>query len=166
MASNLDRFHSFIIEIRKRNSKRTRFAELMAVIFALLLWKTTWLALRPGLVILLIGQVALVFVLIYRNLRLSQDLKRGSDTPRGDVLAWFDQEQAFTMRSTLLENGIRMLGLIVLAYGFWKMTGNLWIALAIGVVYPASSYYGMMRRTSISASQYLRKRKDEITWDL
>lgn len=167
MSSNLDRFRALIIEMRKRNSKRMRFAELMAAIFAALLWKTAWLALRPGLAILLVGQVALVFVLIYRSVRLSRDLKRpSSDVTKGDVLAWFDDEQAFSTRSRLLENGTRMIGLIVLAYGFWKMTGNVWIAVAIGVVYPASSYFGLMRRTSLSASQYLRKRKDEITWDL
>jgi hypothetical protein len=143
-----------------------RFAEVMAVIFALLLWRTTWLALRPGLVILLAGQIAVIFVLVYRNVRLARDAKRADDAGKAAVLAWFDKEEASGRWSAWLENGARIIGLALLAYGFWQMTGNLLITLAIGVVYPVSSYFGMMRKTSMSTAQYLRKRKDEITWRL
>lgn len=166
MSGTEDPFRSLIVQTRKRNAKRMRFAEVMAIIFALLLWKTTWLALRPGLVILLGGQIAVIFVLLYRNVRLAKDAQRADNAGKAAVLAWFDREEAFGKWPAWIENGARVIGLAVLAYGFWQMTGNLLITLAIGVVYPVSSYFGMMRKTNASTAQYLRKRKDEITWRL
>lgn len=164
MASMDDSLHSLISETRRRNSKRMRFAEVMAVIFALLLWRTTWIALRPGLAILLAGQIAVIVVLVYRNARLGKDLGRQGDFGKGEASAWFEGEEAFAKWSGVLENGVRIIGLAVLAYGFWRMTNNLLITLAIGVVYPVSSYFGMMRTTAATTAKKLQKRKEEITY--
>jgi hypothetical protein len=166
-AHALNTFHSVIAEAQRRNAKRAHFAELIAVLLAILLWETKWLALRPGLVILLIGQLGVALVLILRNLRLSKDLERwSSSVEKDDLLAWFEAEGAFARRSTWFESGARLLGLIVVAYGFWAVTGNLWVALAIGVVYPVSLYFGMMRSSNAVTLQRLEKQRDEITWKL
>ncbi|MBV8068895.1 MAG: hypothetical protein JO270_03255 [Acidobacteriaceae bacterium] len=164
----IETLFSFIAELRARNAKRMRFAELMAVLIAVLWWQTTWLALRPGLAVLLIGQLAIVVLVLLRNHELHRTLKlwRDSAASKSEVLAWFEREDAFSQMSTRLENGCRIAGLLLVAYGFWRMTGNVAIAVAIGVLYPLVLYFGMMRKTSAAGRRRLQKTKDEITLNL
>ncbi len=164
-AQAIETLLSLITELRSRNSRKMRFAEFMAVLLAILLWQTRWLQLRPGLIILLLGQLGLVLLLLNRNLRLSREAERAKShgLDKVTLLAWFEDEDAFAKRSSRFENVVRIAGLVVLAYGFWAITRNVWIAAAIGVVYPASLYFGMMRQGSASVSRYLEKRKGELT---
>jgi hypothetical protein len=54
----------------------------------------------------------------------------------------------------------------VLAYGFWARTGQLWIALLLGVVYPAVAYVGMARRVQQSQLKRLDSDRHETELDL
>jgi hypothetical protein len=60
------------------------------------------------------------------------------------------------------ENGVRTIGLVVLAYEFWVPTRNLWVALALGVVYPVTAYFGMVRGNIARTIQQLRTQKSEL----
>ena len=57
-----------------------------------------------------------------------------------------DSEQAFWTRLRLVDNFQRTLGFAVLGYGFWSATHNLWLALALGVLYPVVSALGVFNR--------------------
>jgi len=164
MQAALDRFLSFMAIARTRNAKQMRFAGFMAALIAVLLWQTRWLALQPGLGILFIGQLGALFVLLYRNATLSRDFARWKTAapPAAGLLVWFDREKAFATRLALFENGSRAIGMIVLAYGFWKTTGNVPVALVIGIVYPLSVYFGMVRKKNQSTIKDLRAWKNEI----
>ncbi|HEY3938476.1 MAG TPA: hypothetical protein VGL97_13660 [Bryobacteraceae bacterium] len=140
---------------RQRNAKRMRFAFLIALLIAVLLWWTQWLSLRPGLVILLIGQLGSGLILRYRNHKLAA---AGRVAP----LIWFDDEEAFVKRLSLFENGLRAIGFLVLAFGLWTSTRSLWLAVALGIVYPATAYFGMARRSDARLIEELRRQKKEM----
>jgi hypothetical protein len=52
-----DRFSSFVAMERSRHGKRLYTAIFVALLIACLLYETQWLMLRPGLLVLLIGQL-------------------------------------------------------------------------------------------------------------
>jgi hypothetical protein len=158
MQSVVERFSSFVAVARGRHGKHMRFALLVAVLIALLLWQTQWFTLRPALFLLLIGQIGTAAILFNRKTALS----RGLDLDESGMLAWFDAEEAFVKYLAALENGVRTVGLMVLAYGFWVPTRNLWVALALGVVYPVTAYLGMVRGNIARTIQQLRTQKSEI----
>jgi hypothetical protein len=153
MSAAADRFLFFVALSRARNTKRRRFALLIAALIAVLLWQTQWLSLRPGLATLLTGQIGSALILLYRNRR---------SVGSAELLAWFDQEKAFLERLALFENGLQMIGFLVLAFGLWSSTRNLWMAIALGIVYPATAYFGLTRRSDARAIEDLKKQKKEI----
>ena len=54
---------------------------------------------------------------------------------------------------------------MLLGYGFWEITRNVWIALAIGALYPASLYLGVMRSGSAAGLKELLRHRDEMSLD-
>lgn len=147
-----------------RNARHLRFAALVTVLVALLLWRTQWVTLRPGLVVLLIGQLGAAVLLLYRNASLSRDLHRLQNTSAAEPssLTWFDGEEAFVKRLALFENGLRLIGFALLAYGFWLPTRSIFIALAIGVAYPVTAYFGIGRRTTVRTLRDLEAQRNKL----
>ncbi len=135
-----------------------RFALLLAVLIALLLWQTQWLSLRPALYLLLIGQLGTAAILFYRTIVLARE----SELDHAAMLGWFDTEEAFVKYLALFENGVRTVGLLILAYGFWVPTRNTWIALVLGIVYPLTAYFGMVRGNILRTIRNLRTGKREM----
>jgi hypothetical protein len=154
----VERFSSFVSIVRERHVKHMRFALVVAVLIALLLWQTQWIALRPALILLLLGQVGTAAILLNRRTPFS----KSPDLDEAGMLAWFDTEAVFVKYLAVFENGVRAIGLLVLAYEFWMTTRNLWVALALGVVYPMTAYFGMVRGSISRTIRQLRIQKNEI----
>jgi len=119
-----------------RNRKRMRFALLVAALIALLLWNTQWPAIRPGLCVLLAGQIALAGFLFFRNRRLRAPVSAAE---------WLDSDASAKRRAIWLEQGSRGLGFMLLAFGFWRSTGSVIVSVALGLVYPLVSFWGSRR---------------------
>ena len=145
----------------QRNRKQLRFAALVAVLIAALLWRTQWLTLRPGLALLLMGQLCATVMLLYRTATLSKALAKTRSRSRSDALAWFASEQTFVRRLALFENALRFAGFLLLAYGFWQATRSLWLTLAIGVIYPVAAYFGIGRTNTQRTLRELQVQKNE-----
>jgi len=145
----------------QRNRKQLRFAALVAVLIAALLWRTQWLTLRPGLALLLMGQLCATAMLLYRTTVLSKALAETRSRSRSDALAWFASEQTFVQRLALFENALRFIGFFLLAYGFWQATRSLWLAFAIGVIYPVAAYFGIGRTNTQRTLRELQVQKKE-----
>lgn len=158
MQSSSDKFSSFVWLARVAHLKHLRFALLVAALIALLLWQSQWLTLRPALYLLLIGQLGTAGILFNRRTALSKE----QVTEQTEMLAWFDSEEAFVKYSAIFENGMRTIGLLALAYSFWAQTRNLWIAVALGVVYPLTAYFGMVRGNISRTIRQLRIQKNEM----
>ncbi len=158
------RYFQVIALAQARNAKHLRFAVLMTILIALLLWRTQWLSLHPGLIVLLIGQLGAALILFYRNAMLSRNLHQLRSTPvaKVAVLAWFSGEEVFVKRLALFEDGLRLLGFVLLAYGFWVSTGSLLIALVIGIAYPVTVYFGIGRKRTVRTLRDLEAQKDRI----
>ena len=135
-----------------------RFALVIAAIIAFLLWQTQWPTLRPALFLLLIGQIGTAAILFNRTIALSKQPAE----EQAAMLVWFDTEEAFVKYSSLFENAVRTIGLMVLAYGFWVPTRNLGIALALGVVYPLAAHFWLVRGSISRTIRQLRTQKQEI----
>ena len=125
----------------------------MTAVIGLLLWQTQWLILRPGLAILLAGQLGTALMLLLHNFRLAKG--------EGPPSQWFDAELAFVKRLALFENALRLAGFVVLAYEFWLATGNLIVSLLIGLVYPLTAYFGMARNSYVRSVRQLQADKEE-----
>jgi hypothetical protein len=158
MQSALERFLSFVTLARQRHVKQMRFALLVAALIALLLWQTQWLTLRPALLLLLIGQLGTSAILFNRRIALSKKL----DWDEAGMLTWFVTEEKFVKYLAVFENGVRTLGLMVLAYGFWVSTRNLWLALTLGIFYPVIAYFGMVRGNLSRTIRRLKSQQDEV----
>ena len=158
MQSAVERFSSFVTLARQGHVKHMRFALMVAVLIALLFWQTQWITLRPALFLLLIGQLGTAAILFNRKTALSKKL----DSDEAGMLSWFDTEEAFVKYLAAFENGVRTVGLMVLAYGFWVPTRNLWVTLALGVVYSATAYFGMVRGNISRVIRQLRVQKAEM----
>ena len=159
MQSATARFSSLVALAHTRHVKRMQFAWLMAVLIAFLLWRTQWPMLWPGLWILLAGQIGAALFLIYR---LRSGKGEENISLDGSGLQWFDKEETFLKRLFLFENLVRILGFLVLAYGFWLATRSLGIAIALGLIYPIIVYFGIGRRNNIRNIRQLQSQKNEI----
>jgi hypothetical protein len=115
------------------NTRRLRTSLLAAVLIGILAWYTKWPSLRLGLLILFAGQLGLAVMVLMRNRALAGQ----SADPR----------EAFLRRLRLFDNFQRTFGFAVLAYGFWTATRNLWLSLALGVLYPAVCAAGIFNRS-------------------
>ena len=158
-----DRFLSFLILERAYHAKRLCFAALLATLIAILLYQTQWLMLRPGLTILLFGQVGLVLSLTLRNVKLSKDLdRRKIDTTEASFPAWLEREELFVKRLAVFESACQIIGFATLGYEIWVPTRSSLLALAIGVLYPATAYFGITRGKNLKAINRLRTEKEQV----
>jgi len=131
-----DEVGKLVAESQARDKKRMRFALLVAALISLLLWNTQWSAIRPGLCVLLAGQMALAAFLFFRNRQLG---------PSGNAAEWLESDASARRRATWLEQGSRVLGFMLLALGFWRSTGNVLVSVALGLVYPLVSFWAFKR---------------------
>ncbi len=136
--------HNLTVNSKRRNNRRIRMALIIAALIAVLSLKTQWPSLQPGLYILLAGQLIFAGFLVLRNRRITEHIP---------VDRWFDEELAVNRQAAWLENGPRMLGFAVLAFGFWRATGNVLVSVALGVVYPAILLWGLSRVTGRQAAK-------------
>ncbi len=164
MSGAPDRFLFFVAVERARHLKQLRFASFVAALIAVLIYRTQWLILRPGLMILLAGQAGAAAFLLWRNTALSKDLNRINvgAMAKEAIPVWFKKEEQFVKHLALLESVCQVIGFVALGYGFWMATRTVWLALAIGVVYPATVYLGMTRVKNLRAIKQLRTEKQEI----
>jgi len=141
---------------------RVRSAVVVAFLLAALLWFTKWPSLRPGLVILLGGQLGLLVILFRRSFAISREMQpvQASNQEKDAFANWFDREARFAKRSGVAENLIRTIGFVMLGYGLWTATGSVPIALALGIVYPAFAYFGMERRKHLRVQRMLQAEND------
>lgn len=82
------------------------------------------------------------------------------------MLAWYKKEQVYVSWLSLFENAFRGVGFLALAYGFWRATGQIWVAILLGIVYPAVAYFGMSRRAEQSQIKRLDAQRHEMELDL
>jgi hypothetical protein len=153
-----ERFLSFVEAVRRRHQKRFYTASLVGALIALLLYQTEWLYLRFGLVVLLVGQAGNVLALLVRNYQLARDVKQKNS----GIVNWFEREEFFVTYLAIFDSACQMVGFLGLGYAFWISTRNAWIALAIGVVYPATVYLGITRRRHVGETSELRAKKQEL----
>jgi uncharacterized protein YjeT (DUF2065 family) len=155
------RYVQAVAHAQQRNRKHLRFAALVAILITALLWRTQWLTLRPGLIVLLLGQLGATTILLYRGVTLKKNLREAESGVGFEPSTWFALEAAFTKRIAMFENGLRLIGFVLLAYGFWIATKSLGLALAIGIVYPVTAHFGIgranMRRTLRDLEMQKRK---------
>jgi hypothetical protein len=158
-----ERFLLFVVLERDRHIRRLRLPSLTAVLIGVLLYQTQWLILRPGLTILLAGQVGVVVALLLRSTALSEDLNRlnAGVLNQEAVRAWFEKEEAFARRLALFESGCQAIGFIALGYAFWVTTQSYFLALMIGIVYPATVYFGITRRRNLRMFKQIRAEKQD-----
>ncbi len=149
---------------RSRHSKRLYTAILVALLIACLLYETQWLMLRPGLLVLLIGQLGDVLGLYLRNVHLAHDLEQTKAEGLNEAALgpWFEREESFVRRLALFDVSCQTIGFLALGYAFWVSTGSLGLALAVGVIYPVASYLGITRRKTLEGMRRLRAKKQEL----
>jgi hypothetical protein len=147
---------------RQRNGKHLRFAALVAVLIAALLWRTQWLSLRSGLIVLLLGQIGAAMMLFRRGATLKKNLEAARNDTEFNALAWFAAEGAFVRSLDTFENSLRVIGFALLAYGFWNATRSLWLALVIGVIYPVTAYFGIGRANTRRTLRELEAQKNKL----
>lgn len=156
------RFVQAVAHAQQRNSTHLRFAALVSILIGALLWRTQWLTLRPGLIVLLIGQLGATAILLYRRFTLKKNLHEAESGGGSEPPLWFTWEAAFVKRLAAFENGLRIIGFVLLAYGFWKATKSPWLALAIGFVYPIAVYFGIGRANTRRTLRDLEAQKNKL----
>lgn len=163
MESASDRFRVLVGLTRVRNGERIVSSSFLAILIAVLLWQTQWIALRPGLAVLLFVQAAISLSLAYQNRRFSRAIvnwqTNAPDEP--EISGWFDEQTRFVTRLALVENTGRFAGFGLLAYGFWISSHLLWLAIAIGLVYPTIVYFGITRKNQRRAQSELEQNRDK-----
>ena len=147
-----------------QHAKSARAAGLLGVLLALLLWETRWPSLRLGLIVLLMGQLAAMAMLMRRNARNANDLKRlrTGGMVESELLSWFDEEERVAGQLTVVETSTRLVGFLMLAYGFWQATGSVAIALLLGVFYPVIAYFGIVRKNHVRMIKKLQAQKSQV----
>ena len=141
-----------------------RLAAMVAALIAVLIYQTQWFMLRPALAILLAGQAGAVVALLWKNRGITKDLDRWKTSPveEATVVDWFASEERFVRRLLLLESGCQLIGFLALGFEFWMVTRSLWLAAAIGFLYPVSSYFGVTRRRSRDVIKKLHSEKQQV----
>ncbi len=146
-------FLSFVQSQRRSRVKNVITAILTAVLISALLYETQWLSLRPGLIMLLIGQLGSAVALVFRNMQASNEATHPD---------WFEAEERFLDRLALFDSISLFLGFLALGYAFWVSTESLWLSIAIGIVYPAAFYFGVTRRRRLEAIKKLAVKKQQL----
>ena len=146
------------------HSRNKKAAALLGALMAVLLWQTRWPSLRAGLVVLVMGQLVVVAMLTRRNWAIAKSLEglRKENGPGADLLGWFDQEESFAKRLTLIENAIRLVGFLMLAYGFWYATGSIAVAVLLGIFYPVIAYFGIVRKKHLRNISKLKAQRSHL----
>jgi hypothetical protein len=127
---------NLLVNSQARNNQQIRSSLLIAALVGVLVWKTQWPAIQPGLIVLLVGQLGLAGFLIFFNLRRKSPMKLN------ELLA---VEGSAMRKAAWLGNGSRLLGFALLGSGVWRSTHNLPISIGLGVVYPAVIAWGLVR---------------------
>lgn len=167
MQGAVDRFLSVVALERARHAKRLRLSLLIAALIFVLIYQTQWLILRPGLVVLLVGQAGSAIAIMSRSRKLAKELEHErTGEEEDDLLAWFEAEERFLKQLAAYEAGCQMLGFACLGYEFWVASGSFWLAVAIGLVYPITTYFGITRRRYLSAIKRLRSERKEVALNL
>ena len=162
MNTAVDQFFSFVESERTGHVKRLRFAALMCILILALLYRTEWL-LRPGLLILFAGQAGVAMVLFVRSQQLRKTLHSRQIVAKEDEIAdWFEGEKSFVRRVGLFETTCHIGGFAVLGYEFWLASRSLFVALAIGIVYPAAMYFGIIRKRNLKSVRQLTAKKQQF----
>lgn len=163
MAPAIEQFASDVAMARSRNSSEIRSAVLLAILMAALLYFIRWHSLQPGLAVMVAGRLIVAFVLFSRNraYRKTQDEALQERMPESTVLSWFDDEEKFLKRVKFFY-AVPVIGVVILAYGFWMQTHNLWITLALGLLYPASIAVGIWHMYDIRGIRTLRRQRAHI----
>jgi hypothetical protein len=163
MRSALGRIEAFAKSAKARNAKRIQSSGLIAVLLGVLLWQTRWPSLRLGLVLLLFSHVGGALLLLYRNRELARDIEALEEQlfDESKMGRWFDREQSWAKRVMLFENISRTAGFLALGYGFWVPTGSVTVAVLLGVMYPAVTYFGLERRSYERRRQALTSEKSQ-----
>ena len=146
------------------HSRNKKAAALLGVLMALLLWQTRWPSLRAGLVVLVMGQLVVVAMLTRRNRAIANSLEGlgKENVSSADLLDWFDREESFAKRLTLIENSIRLAGFLMLAYGFWYATGSIAVAALLGIFYPVIAYFGIVRKKHLRKISNLKTQRSHL----
>src|SRR3954463_6009033 len=120
----------------------------IAGLIAVLLWQTRWPSLRTGLLVLMLTQAAIPLALQNQNRIISHHLTGWTSTPPDgeSILRWFSLQERFIGRLALVENGGRLAGFALLAYGFWVASGYIWLAIGLGLIYPVIIYFAITRK--------------------
>lgn len=163
MAPAVDRFYSTVALASSRTSKEIRANLLVALLTAVLLYFIRWPSLRPGLALISLGRLAVALVLRRRKIGYANMLEQAGRRPEAEawMLSCFDDEERFLKRVKFLYAG-PMIGLAVLAYGLWLQAGNLWIALALGVAYPASIAFYTWHLNDVRGIRALLRQKSQF----
>ena len=156
--------YTLMNKARTAKMARVRSAVVVAFLLAALLWLTQWPSLRPGLVILLGGQIGVIVILLRRSFTASREMQQvAANVPEKNAFThWFDGEAVFARQLGIIEDLIRTIGFLMLGYGFWTATGSVLIALTLGIIYPVFAYFGMERRKHLRAQRILQAEKDGI----
>jgi hypothetical protein len=159
-----DRFLSFVTMERGRHTKRLYMAIFLSILIACLLYETQWPMLRPGLLVLLIGQFVDALALYRRNVQLAHDLEQKKVAGLNEVAmgAWFGHQESFIKLLAIFDSSCQAIGFLALGYAFWISTQSLGLALAIGVIYPLTFYLGITRVKTIAAIKRLSAKKQEL----
>ncbi len=162
METARERICALMNKARASKMVRIRSAAVIAFLLGALLWFTKWPSLRPGLLILLAGQIGLLAILLLRSFAISREMQhaRASNQEKDAFASWFDREARFARRSAIAEDLIRTIGFVMLGYGLWTAIGSVPTALALGVAYPAFAYFGMERRKHLQVQRMLQADKD------
>jgi len=127
-------------------------ALLVGALISYLLYQTQWPALRPGLMVLLAGQAVDALALLWR----------GSQTASVLSAQWLNAELRFTNRLARIDTVFQTAGFLLLGFALWTSTRNSWLALAIGVIYPLTAYFGMTRPRNAAITRELTLKLEKL----
>jgi hypothetical protein len=150
----IDQFVAFIGAERDNCVRRARSAALFSILILALLYRTEWTILRPGLAILLIGQLGVAVAYVVQAVRISRD--------SSVIYTWFDRQRSFIRRVAWFEACCHWAGFAVLGYGLWRASASWSLGVALGIVYPAAAYFGINRRRNANATRRLTVKEEQI----
>jgi hypothetical protein len=150
----IDQFSAFIGVERDHCLRRARSAALFGILILALFYWTEWRSLRPGLAILLSGQLGVAVAYVIQAVRMKRDTSV--------IYAWFDRQHSFIRRLVWFEACCHWTGFAVLGYGLWRASASWSLGFAIGIVYPAAAYFGMSRRRNANSTRRLTVKEQQI----
>jgi hypothetical protein len=107
-----DQFVAFIRVEHDNCVRRARSAALFSILILALLYRTEWTILRPGLAILLIGQLGVAVAYVVQAVRINRD--------SSVIRIWFDRQRSSVRRAAWFKACCHWAGFAVLGYGLWR----------------------------------------------